>query len=82
MEVVEKVCFSENCNFCLTSQTILSAKRHDFSDVCESDILIKTLSHERYFPDFGVKYEEDKIFIVLDDFFLETYLSVPPSIST
>ena len=73
MEIVEKVCFSKDFSYCHASQTILSAKLHSFTYLCESDIVIKTLFDERYFPELGVKYQGEKIYIILEDFFLKHF---------
>ena len=81
-ETVERICFSGDLNFDPISQTILSAKLNSFTDVCESDVVIKTLFDQNYFPKMGVKYTDEKIYIILEDFYLETFLSFPASISS
>ena len=46
MEIVEKVCFIDEFTFSRHSQTILYSEEYHFTDIVESDILVKTLFHD------------------------------------
>ena len=81
-EQVEELKFSSDFYFCPYTHTILVADRHSFSDPHESDVLIKTLFTESYFPETGIILEEDKVVLFLDTNFLESLISVPPSFSS
>ena len=60
VEVVEELKFSEDFVYCPNTKTIMVANRTPFSDPGESDILVKTMFSDRYFPELGVKYQDDK----------------------
>ena len=60
----------------------MGVKKHTFSEITESDILGKTIFRTFYFPDVGYQQDGDVIFLVLENFFLESFLSIPSSISS
>ena len=82
VEFVEKIQTEPDFVYSPNSQTILVANESFFSDVGESDILVKTLFTEDYFPLIGVKYYDHKIFLIVEDFVLENFFRIPSSIAT
>ena len=58
------------------------ANRNPFTDPGESDILGKTMFSDRYYLDLDIKYQDEKIYLILENFFLESLLCVPVSISS
>lgn len=82
LETVESLQMIENFAFSEFTHTVLVAERHTFSDPYESDVLVKTLFSENYFPELGIFLGDDKIYLILDDSFLASYFSVPPSFSS
>ena len=76
LQLIENFCYSE------FTHTILKAERHSFSDPFESDVLVKTLFCDSYFPEAGLFLGDDKVYLILDDSFLSSYFAVPPSFSS
>ena len=79
-EMVEEVKMSVDFLYEPHCQTILYAQKTHYSDPTENDILIRTLFTQDYFPNMGIKYFGDKVFIILENFFLENFFRIPPSI--
>ena len=80
IEVVEELRLSEGFVYQPHCQSILIAERNHYTDTMENDILTKTLFSESYHPDMGLKYYNNKVFIILENFYLENMYSIPPSI--
>ena len=81
-ETVEELKLSEDFSFCPHSHTVLVAERHTFSDPFESDVLIKSLFTENFYPELGIILEDSKIYLILDNCFLESLLVVSPSFTS
>ena len=81
-EMIEELQMSEDFYYEPHCQTIMFAEKTHFSDPTEHDILVKTLFTQDYFPHMGIKFYDNKVFIILENFFLENCFRVPPSISS
>ena len=79
-EMVEELKMSGDFIYEPHCQTILYAQKTHYTDPTENDILIKTLFTPDYFPNMTIKYYGDKVFIILENFYLENFFRVPPSI--
>ena len=78
IEVVEELRLSEGFVYQPHCQSILIADRNHYTDPMENDILTKTLFSESYFPDMDLKYYNNKVFIILENFIWKICIVYPP----
>ena len=81
-EMVEDVKMLDGFEFQPHSQTILVSEIHHFSDISESDVMTKTLFTDDYYPEMGIKFYQENVFIILENYYLDNFFQVPSSICT